>query len=201
MLSNTGHTLTGWRRDAKLSPAERIISGIVVQTSADGEAIRGSSGDGADSIRCPYTSAQRIRRGDRWKTSQGNTDDLICLHSSLWAQSGTEMHNVYKVEVKSHGQTGTSGTIAPPEWWAANSGMLFSEAAAVYYYNPLKATTDPIGVQRPQMRRLEFTVNGINATPRPGEYVNYLSLKWWIVDISYDLKGNSTKFICETGEW
>jgi len=203
LLHSTARVLadTSWRRNAKYAPADRLLTGVVVQTSNDGMYIHGSSGDGADSLRCSFTAAARIRRGLRWINSAGNVDDLTALHSSLWALHGTVMCNVYGVTVASHGQTGGSSAIAQADWDDPAVGLLFAVAAAKYYYNPLGYASDPIGIHRPWMRRIEFTVAGIDRTTKPGEYMAYASKTWWILAVKWDLKGNSTTYIAETGEW
>jgi hypothetical protein len=51
------------------------------------------------------------------------------------------------------------------------------------------------------MRRLEFSIAGIDRTTQPGEYMSYNSVDWRIMSIEWDLKGNVTSYVAETGDW
>lgn len=205
--TNSGVSFASYRTPIRFKPASRVLYGISVNVANAGEYIINSSGDGATAIGCKFISANRMPDpGNGWAEESAfpglySTRDLAALFGSLWALDGTDMHSVYKVDVKSHGQTGASGTGITADYDDADAGLVFGKAAAAYWFNPVIATSDEVGIYRRIMRRMEISVGGIQTDPSPREYLSYSSQKWWILEKKWDLQANKTTFICECGEW
>ena len=202
LQTNNGISFPTYRKGFKYGPADRVIYGITVNVSEAGEYISGSAGDGATGIKCRFISCNRIPATEYENSGSGKfTRDIGALVGGLWALHGTEMHSVYKINVKTYGQSGSSGTGITADYNDRYAGMVVGKAAAAYYFNTIIPTTDPIGINRRLMRRFEFSINGIATSGGPREYVDHNSQKWWTIRRSWDFKNNVTTFVCECGEW
>lgn len=204
LQTNNGTAFSDFRKGASYKPADRILYGIVIQTSNAGDYIRGSSGDGATGLKNRFMSCNRVAGDPLLYKDEGSgksARDLLALYGGLWARHGDDMYSVYKINAKTYGQSGTSGTGLTANADAADAGMVLGKAMAAYYYNDVAQTSDPIGISGPLMRRLEVAVGGIQDSPAPTEYLDFNSQKWWVVSRKWDFKANVTRFICETREW
>jgi hypothetical protein len=129
---------------------------------------------------------------------------MQAIFGSVYALDGTVMRSIYKITVRTYSQTGASGNNITFDYDDPSVWLVVGAACAVYYCNVGASTTsDKIGIYRRVSRRMEFITQGIidKSTLEPTHSVTFRSLKWWIMEKSWDFKAGKTKFVAETGEW
>jgi hypothetical protein len=200
--ADSGSSFAMYAPGIKFKPASRMLGGINVSVPDSYEVRIGSGGDSSTSIKCNIMTAQRIARFNRGVDA---TDDLTCLYRSLFVDTGGGVfENIYKINVKSAGAASSYGAGLTARYHDDNAGSVLAAAAARYWYNPYSApATDPVGIYRRVMRRLEITVPRFvpDSELDVREYIDFQSRNWRILEKKWNLNSGFTTFICECGDW
>jgi hypothetical protein len=129
---------------------------------------------------------------------------LYAIHGSLYLLDGTVMRSVYKITVRTDSQTGATGNNITANYNDADAASVVSKATAAYYFNQgVSPASDPIGIYRRVMRRIDLVLDGITniVSVGPRNYISFQGFSWWIRSRKWDFKAMKTYFTAETGEW